>query len=217
MSEEEKKAYEADTGEYDIDIGSEETEVEVERPVENASPVEQEDTGSDHEEYASSVQKRIDKLTKKMREAERREQAALEYAQNVQSEVHQLKGRVKSLDEGYLSEYGARITQEQQQAEAQLKRAVELGDSDAVIEAQRKLTNIAMAADKYRGALSQRQAQMQQEQAYAQQAQYAQQAAPQQQSRKPDPKAEDWAEKNDWFGQDEAMTVRFVSPGARLL
>ena len=199
---EEKKAYEADTGEYDLDIGADETEVEVEASAPAESSVE-EDSGSDHEEYASSVQKRIDKLTKKMREAERREQAALEYAQNVQGEVQQLKGRVKSLDEGYLNEYGTRLTQEQQQAENELKRAVELGDSDSVIEAQRKLTNLAIAADRYRGAMSQRQVQMQQEQAYAQQV--PQQQAPQQ-ARRPDPKAEDWAENNEWFGQDEAMT-----------
>ena len=201
---EDKKAYEADTGEYDLDIGADETEVEVERSAPAETSVE-EDSGSDHEEYASSVQKRIDKLTKKMREAERREQAALEYAQNVQGEVQQLKGRVKSLDEGYLNEYGTRLTQEQQQAENELKRAVELGDSDSVIEAQRKLTNLAIAQDRYRGAMSQRQVQMQQEQAYAQAPQQAPQQQPPQ-SRRPDPKAEDWADKNDWFGQDEAMT-----------
>lgn len=198
---EEKKAYEPDTGEYDLDIEtSEESEAEVEVVQEADSDTSE---GSDHEEYASSVQKRIDKLTKKMREAERREQAALEYAQNVQTEVHQLKGRVKSLDEGYLTEYGTRISNEQAQAEAELRRAVDLGDSEAVVEAQRKLTNLAIASDRYRGAMSQRQAQMQQEQAYAQQ--MSQQPAPQQ-PRRPDPKAEDWAEKNDWFGQDEAMT-----------
>lgn len=203
---EEKKAYEADTGEYEIELGEQENEVEVEVP-ESAASVEtpvQEDTSSDHEEYNNSVQKRIDKLTKKMREAERREQAALEYAQNVQSEVHQLKGRVKTLDEGYLNQYGERLSTQQQSAEADLRKAVELGDSDAVVAAQKKLTELAIAGDRYRGAMSQRQAQMQQEQAYAQQVPQ-QQAAPQQPKR-PDPKAEDWAENNTWFGQDEAMT-----------
>lgn len=175
--------------------GTEETETEV-----STDPVSDDDSGSDHEEYASSVQKRIDKLTKKMREAERREQAAIEYAQNVQTEVTQLKSRVKSLDEGYLNEYGARISNEQAQAESELRRAVDLGDSEAVVEAQRKLTNIAIAQDRYKGAMSQRQAQMQ-----------AEQSAPQDEPRftapqKPDPKAEEWAERNEWFGQDEAMT-----------
>ena len=180
----------------EVEIGeADETETEV-----STDPVSDDDSGSDHEEYASSVQKRIDKLTKKMREAERREHAAIEYAQNVQTEVTQLKSRVKSLDEGYLNEYGARISGEQAQAEAELRRAVDLGDSEAVVEAQRKLTNIAIAQDRYQGAMSQRQAQMQ-----------AEQSAPQDEPRftapqKPDPKAEEWAERNEWFGQDEAMT-----------
>jgi len=194
MSDEEKIVESSDYEE--IEVGEdEETETEVQ-----TDPVAEEDAGSDHEEYASSVQKRIDKLTKKMREAERREQAALEYAQNVQTEVTQLKTRVKTLDEGYLNEYGARISNEQTQAEAELRRAVDLGDSEAVVEAQRKLTNIAIAQDRYQGAMSQRQAQMQTEQAVPEQSSVPQQPA------RPDPKAEEWAEKNEWFGQDEAMT-----------
>lgn len=191
----EKNAYEADTGEYDIEIGDQETETEVEIPQEAAPAQEsvavEEKSDSDHEEYNNSVQKRIDKLTKKMREAERREQAALEYAQNVQSEVQQLKGRVKTLDDGYLNQYGQTLSTQQQGAEAELRKAVELGDSESVVAAQKKLTELAIAEDRYRGAMSQRQAQMQREQAYAQQ---APQQAPQQ-TRRPDPKAEDWAEK----------------------
>ena len=218
---EEKKAYEADTGEYELDFDAEPTEVEIaddESPSSKTRSVSDsdDDSGSDHEEYASSVQKRIDKLTKKMREAERREQAALEYAQNVQSEVHQLKGRVKSLDEGYLSEYGTRLTQEQHSAENELRRAVDMGDSEAVVNAQRKLTQLAMAGEKYRSAMLQRQAQMQQEQMYTQQAQMRPQQAPQQQ-RRPDPKAEDWAENNDWFGKDEAMTFAAFGIHKRLV
>lgn len=218
---EENKPYEADTGEYELDFDAEPAEVEIADSApasEEAAPAQDtdEDSGNDHEEYASSVQKRIDKLTKKMREAERREQAALEYAQNVQNEVHQLKGRVKSLDEGYLSEYGTRLTQEQQAAENELRRAVDLGDSEAVVNAQRKLTQLAMASEKYRSAMAQRQAQMQQEQAYAQQAQMRPQQ-PVQQPKRPDPKAEDWAEKNDWFGKDEAMTFAAFGIHKRLV
>lgn len=199
MSDEDKEV------QYEIEIGEEnESEAEVSVPDVEASSAEEttqepaQEESSDHEEYASSVQKRIDKLTKKMREAERREQAALEYAQNVQSEVTQLKSRVKTLDEGYLNEYGARISNEQSQAEAELRRAVDLGDSEAVVEAQRKLTNIAIAQDRYQGAMSQRQAQMQTEQSPEPQSPQA--------PVRPDPKAEEWAEKNEWFGQDEAMT-----------
>ena len=206
MSEEKKKAYEVDDGTYDIELDSDsEAEVTLSEPEE--SPVREirdDDSGSDHEQYAGSVQKRIDKLTKKMREAERREQAALEYAQNVQSEVNSLKGRVRNLDEGYLSEYGTRLQQQQAQAEADLKRAMELGDSELAVAAQKSFSALAIEGERYRNAVTQRQTQAQQEQMYAQQ----QAAMPQQQAQpvRPDPKAEDWAEKNEWFGQDEAMT-----------
>ena len=210
MSEEEKKAYEADDGMYDIELDSD-TEAEVSLPEQEESPVrevsEQEES-SDHEEYASSVQKRIDKLTKKMREAERREQAALEYAQNVQSEVNQLKGRVRTLDDATFNQHGTRLASEQQMAEEALKKAVDIGDADAVVAAQKKLTELAVQGDRYRQVQAQRQAQLQQEQAYAQQ-QYAQQAQarqPTQQPTQPDPKAESWAQNNTWFGSDEAMT-----------
>lgn len=206
---EEKKAYEADDGIYDIELESD-TEAEVSLPEQEESPVrevpEQEES-SDHEEYASSVQKRIDKLTKKMREAERREQAALEYAQNVQSEVNQLKGRVRNLDDGYLNEYGTRLQQQQAQAEADLKKAMELGDSDLAVAAQKTISSLAVEGERYRSAVAQRQAMAHREQAMAQQAsqqQYVQQPA--QQPAQPDPKAEAWAQNNTWFGSDEAMT-----------
>lgn len=189
--------------EYEVEVGdSDESEAEVSLTVseeaEEASPQE----SSDHEEYASSVQKRIDKLTKKMREAERREQAALEYAQNVQGEVEKLKSRVHNLDEDRMNEYGKNLTREQEQAEAELRRAVDVGDAEGVVNAQRKITQLAIAEDRYRGAMSHRQAAMQTQQ----QPQAQQQYQPQAQPPRPDPKAEEWAEKNEWFGQDEAMT-----------
>jgi hypothetical protein len=201
MIDEDKEA------QYEIEVGDEnesETEVSVSEVEDSSSSVEEpvQEESSDHEEYASSVQKRIDKLTKKMREAERREQAALEYAQNVQSEVNTLKNRVHSIDEDRMSEYGKNLTREQQQAEEELKRAVDLGDSDSVVAAQRKITQLAIAEDRYRGAMSQRQAAMQTQAQQPQGAQYQQPQAPV----RPDPKAEEWAEKNEWFGQDEAMT-----------
>ena len=204
MSDEDKEV------QYEIEVGEEnESEAEVSVSEVEESPTEEtpqepvQEESSDHEEYASSVQKRIDKLTKKMREAERREQAALEYAQNVQSEVNSLKTRVHSIDEDRMSEYGKNLTREQEQAEAELKRAVDIGDSEGVVAAQRKITQLAIAEDRYRGAMSQRQAAMQTQQDVSYQ--QAPQQAPQQPAR-PDPKAEEWAEKNEWFGQDEAMT-----------
>ena len=200
---------------YDLEIGdAQETEVEIEDgkgfkvgSEEFAEPESSEDD-SEHENYSASVQKRIDRLTRKMREAERQKDEALRYAQGVQSEAEQVRQRMKQLDQGYLNEYGGRLTLEQQQAESELKRAVEMGDADATVSASRKLTSLALSAQQYENAKYQQLARQQQEQAYAQYMAQNPAAAQQQQpkAQRPDPKAEDWASQNAWFGQDEAMT-----------
>jgi hypothetical protein len=144
-----------------------------------------------------------------MRESERREQAAVEYAQNVQNESNALKTRMKALDEGYLNEYGGRITSEQEGAENALRSAMELGDTDATVAAQKKLTELAVAQERLNQAKTQ-QAQYQQQIAQQQQIQQQQQEAAAQQPVQPppeaDPKAEAWAARNEWFGKDEALT-----------
>lgn len=203
-------AKEADEVQYDLDVGdAQETEVELpdapDAPEDHSNEAElEEESGSkEHEEYSASVQKRIDRLTKKMREAERQREEALRYAQNVQSEAEQVRQRMQALDQGYLTEYGGRLTLEQQQAEAELRRAVEMGDAEATVSAQRKLTNLAIAANQYENVKNQYVIRAQQPQQ-----QYVPQPTPQQAPapQRPDPKAEQWAEKNTWFGQDEAMT-----------
>mgnify|MGYP003112105847 CR=1 FL=1 len=203
----------AEEPQFELDVGdAEETEVELEQPEETPEPEEpavevEQETSPDDEiaEYSESVQKRINRLTKKMREAERREEEAIKYAQNVQAESEQIRKRMQNLDQGFMAEHGQRIELEQAQAEAALKRAVELGDPEATVEAQKQLTQISIAANNY--AQAQRQSQANQELMPQQQAPQAapQQQAPQQPQR-PDPKAEQWAEKNSWFGRDEAMT-----------
>ena len=216
----------AEQEETTIDLGDDEvtTEVEVggvevktEPEIVEPETVESEVSVSDEqEEYQTSVQRRIDKLTKRMRESERREQAAVEYAQNVQTESNALKTRMKSLDEGYLSEYGGRITSEQESAENNLRSAMELGDTDAVVVAQRKLTELAVAQERLNQAKVQQQQQLQyQEQ---QQQQQQQQAAPAPQPpAEADPKAEAWAARNEWFGKDEAMTFAAFGLHKRLV
>ena len=206
----------AEEAQFELDVGdAQETEVELEQPEEKDVPrgtkrpeVEVVEEAPDKEEaemeqYSESVQKRINRLTKKMRDAEREREEALRYAQNVQSEAEKIRQRMETLDQGFMNEYGQRLSIQQQQAEANLKRAVELGDADATVAAQKELTNLTIAADGYSRAQRQAEARAQQpRQPIAQQP--APQAAPQQQ--RPDPKAEQWAEKNSWFGQDEAMT-----------
>ena len=208
----------AEEGQFELDVGdAEATEIELEQPEEENVPrgttdseeptveVEQEASSDDEiAEYSESVQKRINRLTKKMREAERREEEAIKFAQNVQAESEQIKQRMQNLDQGFMTEYGQRIQLQQQQAEAALKRAVELGDAEGTVVAQKELTDISIAANEYAQAQRRAEANQQVPQQQAPQA-APQQQAPQQPQR-PDPKAEQWAEKNSWFGQDEAMT-----------
>ena len=112
-----------------------------------------------------SVKKRIDRLPKKMREAERRETEAINYARNVQSESQQIKSRLETVDQGYMTEYGNRLNMEQQQVESSLKNAMDKGDTDAAVAAQRKLTQLAVSADRYTNIQNNRNLQEQQEQA----------------------------------------------------
>jgi len=208
----------AEEGQFELDVGdAEATEVELKQPEEENVPrgttdseeptveVEQEASSDDEiAEYSESVQKRINRLTKKMREAERREAEAMKFAQNVQAESEQIKQRMQNLDQGFMTEYGQRIQLQQQQAEAALKRAVELGDAEGTVAAQKQLTDITIAANEYAQAQRRTEANQQNVPQPQQIQQPPPQEAPQQQ--RPDPKAEQWAEKNSWFGSDEAMT-----------
>jgi len=207
---EEQKAYEADTGELDIDMGEHEAaDVEIDSPVSDDASDNADDGGSEHDDVANSAQKRINRLTKKMRDAERLREEAIRYAQQVYTESEQLKQRMKQLDTGYLQEYGSRLELETKTAEGELKRAVEIGDADKIITSQRRLNELYSAAQKYRDAqrmqaTQEQRYEAQQQQAPQQQPQYA--PPPQQQVRRPDRKAEEWAERNTWFGQDEVRT-----------
>ena len=201
-----------DTNTVELDIGdAEETEVDV---VENNADGDletssSEETSENFERAETATQKRIDRLTKKMREAERREQEAVRYAHAVQSEATQLKSQVEALDTNYVSEYSNRVVSEMERVEEQLARSIELGDSAGTVESQRKLTSLAIQAD--RAAQAKLQQENSRNQAFA--AQQYQQQQPQQQQpqqanpvKRPDAKAEQWALRNSWFGQDEAMT-----------
>ena len=198
-----------DTNTVELDVGdAEETEIEIsENKTEEENSPRVEDSSENFERAETATQKRIDRLTKKMREAERREQEAVRYAHAVQSEATQLKSQVEALDTNYVSEYSNRVTSEMERVEEQLARSIELGDSAATVEAQRKLTSLAIQAD--RAAQAKLQQENSRNQAFA--AQQYQQQQPQQQPqaaavKKPDAKAEQWALRNSWFGQDEAMT-----------
>ena len=142
-----------------------------------------------------------------MREAERREKAALQYAENVKGESDQLRTRMQSLDEGYLKEYTNRVDAEEGSAEQSSRDALNSGDSEAIISAQKKLSEVTVSRERIRQAKAEQEAYEKQVEAYNQQQAQAQVQAPaQQQAQQPDPKAEKWAEKNEWLGNDDAMT-----------
>ena len=154
------------------------------------------------EKADNATQKRIDRLTKKMREAERRENEAINYAKQVQQEAETLKQRFSNLDSSYVAEYSNRVQNEMSQAESEFARAMEMGDTQAAVEANKR--RIALTSQSERAAQAKQAHERQQQAApQAQQPmQQQQQVAPQ--VKRPDPKAQDWAEKNEWFGQDEA-------------
>ena len=157
----------------------------------------------EHEEYSAKVKKRIEKMTAKLREAERREQAALEYAKQVQANLQHMQNRVQTLDQSYLTETKGRIDSQISIAEANLQDAVERGDGKAVVEAQKFLSQLMIQQDQYNRAAAQRTQQPVQQPV---QQQYYQQPVQQAAPAAPDEKAERWAEENEWFGVDKVMT-----------
>jgi hypothetical protein len=184
-----------------VDLPSEGRSVAVEIDKDAISAVEE--NSGEHEDYSAKVQKRIDKLTKKAREAERQQQAAIAYAQGLQQENSTLKGRVHNLDVGYVSEYGDRINSQTETVTREMQDAVASGDTTKQVELNKKLAQLAIEEERVRAAKA--------EQTRMQEAAQQPQAAPPTQQApqvpvRPDPKAEDWASKNKWFGEDDAMT-----------
>ena len=155
------------------------------------------------EDYSEGVKRRIAKLTKKMREAERREEAALQYAKKVQTEQELLKSKYSKLDTGYISEMENRIKSSMEAAASKLAKAREDGDLKAEIAAQTEISKLGyeearLAEIKAKPETKAQETEVKQPQ--------AQPAPTQEQPINPDPKAQYWAQKNSWFGQDEAMT-----------
>ena len=154
-----------------------------------------------------TVQKRIAKLTARMREAERREQAALEYAKGLQTQAQTLQQKLVHTDYSRLNEAKARLDTQQAALRQIIKKAREEGDIDTETEAQERLAALVHEQRQVAGWLQDPAANPQNYQQQVQQYQQpVQQAQPQQVQRAPDPRAEDWAARNPWFGQNRMMT-----------
>ena len=164
----------------------------------------EETSDEDLEGYSDKVKKRIEKLTYKMREAERREKAATDYAQSVQKQNEELAKRSSQIDESYISEYDQRVTSQEDGLKKKLSDAINLGDVDAQIEAQKSIAKLAIESERLNVAKHQL------EQRKAAPPQPQPQAQPQP-TNQPDPKARSWAERNSWFGENEPMTLTAFS------
>jgi len=166
------------------------------------------------DDYSEGVKRRIAKLTKKMREAERREAAALEYAKKVQLEQESLKSRFTKLDTGYVSEMENRIKSSMEAAASRLAKAREDGDLKAEIAAQTEISKLGYEEARLAEIKAKQTVEPKAEEKVVKQPEYQQQ---EQQPINPDPKAQSWAQKNTWFGQDEAMTYTAFSLHKKLV
>jgi len=160
------------------------------------------------EDYSEGVKKRIAKLTKKMREAERQREAAIEYARKIQGEKETLAGRLTKLDTGYVNEMENRIKSSMEAAAAKLAQARTDGDLKLEIAAQTEIAKLGyedarLSEIKSKQALENKIDNAKPVQDYVDRLREQPQ---QEQPINPDPKAQGWAQKNTWFGQDSAMT-----------
>ena len=203
-NEAEKIELELPEGEVDVREADVDTSIKDEVVVEE-QPVEQEDQPKDElDQISESVQKRIDKLTYKMREAERQRDEAVNYAQSVNHTASTLKEKLKNSDSSLFKEYDNRVQSEIAGAKQLLKEAQESGDSVAVVDATEKLSRASAEAENLRRLSAQQQVREKNQPQEVPVEEYKPTLQPQ--AAGPDPKAEEWAKRNTWFGDDQAMT-----------
>ena len=179
-------------------------EQETVKEVETKETETKKEDDSKLEDYSKGVQSRIAKLTRKMREAERREQAATEYAQALEAQRKNDQKTFKKMDTDYWSRFEKNVKTGMESAQKELANAIESGNAEAQVEANKKIATLAFENAK----LEQRKSEPVEEESPPQQLsdggrlpQQTPQALPD-----PDPKAEEWASRNTWFGKDRAMT-----------
>jgi hypothetical protein len=222
MPEEEKKTVDIDTSGpgADIDIEEKKDEAVIEQPevkdegtdktYENERETKLDEKQDDNklEEYSKGVQARIGKLTRKLREAERREQAALDYAKGVEKSKTELESKFKKTDSDYIKKFETTISSGLEAAQKELAAAIEAGDANAQVEANKRIATLAFENAKLEAAKEGREAQpTQAEKPVSNLSQANNVNIPQTDDPiNMDPKAEAWAAKNSWFGRDRAMT-----------
>ena len=219
MPDEEKKLVPIDTSGPDAEIDIEETKEEAvvetestdkeqgtDKSYENERETKLEEKKSDEtlEDYSKGVQSRIAKLTRKMREAERREQAAIDYAKGVEERRRALEARFEKTDADYVKKFETSISTGMEAAQKELAAAIENGDAQAQVEANKRIATLAFENAKLEQAKAGREEQRAEKPVTL--------SEPPVQTQQmddpinPDPRAEAWASKNTWFGTDKPMT-----------
>ena len=220
MPDEDKKMVDIDTSGPDATVDIEEkkdeavieqtgtTEKETDKTFENEreTKLEEQKSDSELEDYSKGVQARIAKLTRKMREAERREQAAVKYAQGVMQEKTELEKKFNKTDSDYMKKFETTISSGMEAAQKELAAAIESGDAQAQVEANKRIATLAFENAKFQAAKENREIK-QAEVPVKNLSQGNQVNQPaMDDSINTDPRAEEWASKNTWFGTDRAMT-----------
>ena len=220
MAEQQKVELDTDDiQEKDIQVEQEST-VEKERPelepvdLGYSDPIKQDtkaqvqkelplDKSDNLEQVSDTVQKRINQLTRKMREAERREKAALDYAKGLQTKYNKAEKDKTVVDESFVKEYETRVDAQTEQVKQKLKAAMESQDYDSMMTANQELTALAVEKEKAKMRKEQLEQQKTEAEELAKQQPQQQEPIPQQE---PSEKAKAWADENTWFGQDKVMT-----------
>ena len=185
-----------------VEVQEEQPEIEVK---------EEKSKDSELEDYSQSVQRRIDKLTKKMREAERREQAAIDYAKKVQAENQNLQATtIRTSRERVVSDE-AQIASTEQLLNTAYQKAIEEQNVEKQVEAQQKMSQLAIEKERLRLRKSKLEQQEATKPVETPSVEQVVNQAPAQPQAQPDPKAQEWAADNKWFGTDKAMTYTAMS------
>jgi len=217
MPEEEKKTVDIDTSgpETEINVAEEKDEAVIEQPeqetgtdktYENERETKLDEKKEDEklEDYSKGVQSRIAKLTRKMREAERREAAAIEYATVVENKRKQDQERFNKVDSDYTAKFEESVKSGMDMAQQKLASAIEAGDATAQVEANKKIAELAFENAKLQQRKEAKPVEQETPVKLSDGGQLPNQTP--QQMPQADPMAEDWAAKNRWFGTDRAMT-----------
>ena len=204
----EQQVKEEETITVDVEDSQEKAEIKEEPEQLLESSEEPESDGASDEElenYSGNVQKRINQLTAKRKQAMEEAEAAYQYAQQVQQQNEQMKARLQQLDQGYTNEYGARVESQMDQAKKLIREARDVGDIDKETEAMSLLQRLAIEQERVRVQKQRTEQQVDVSQEAPAQRPQQKQAIPREEDL--DPKLRSWMAKNEsWFNKDAVMT-----------